>query len=67
MANANSVYANSAIKLTMPIGFGEIEYAIKTYAYPIHLNKTNERKRNISYLPLMQSCEILALTNVETL
>jgi hypothetical protein len=66
MANANSIYANNAIKSTVPIGFGETEYAIGTHAYPIYLNETNKRKRNISHLPLAQNYEILALINTET-
>jgi hypothetical protein len=51
---------------TVPIGFGEVEYAIGIHAYPSILNETNERKRNISPLLLAQSCEILALINTET-
>jgi hypothetical protein len=49
MANANSVYANSAIKSIMPIGFGEAEHAIRTHAYPIHLN---ERMKESEIFPI---------------
>jgi hypothetical protein len=40
---------------TVPIGFGEAEHAIRTHAYPIHLN---ERMKEAKYFPSLTSAEL---------